>query len=87
MRIIFTDIGWNQTSAWAIKNFHRQGDEPDYEFGAFFRETKEQLSLLFDIFGNPFRSVAANPRWLTLKVIDLATAIYQDRLWDLMPIR
>jgi len=43
-------------------------------------------ALLRDIFGNPFRPVAVDPSWLTGNVISLATAIYDDRAFDRLPI-
>ena len=42
--------------------------------------------LLRDIFGNPFRPVAADPKWLTSAVVGLAQAIYEERAFDRMPI-
>lgn len=45
-------------------------------------EERAQVDLLRCIFGNPFRPVAADPRWLTSKAIDLARAIYDDRAFD-----
>ncbi len=39
-----------------------------------------------DIFGNPFRPITIDPRWLTSTVIDLATAIYDERAFDRMPV-
>ena len=42
--------------------------------------------LLRDIFGNPFRPVAAEPRWLTSDVVALARGIYDDRAFDRLPI-
>jgi hypothetical protein len=41
---------------------------------------------LRDIFGNPFRPVALDPRWLTSTVLDLGNVIYQERAFDRMPI-
>ncbi len=46
------------------------------EFGIQFR----------DVAGNPFRPVAADPAWLTPKVVAIATAIYADCAFDRMPI-
>jgi hypothetical protein len=46
----------------------------------------EQSRLLRDIFGNPFRPVAFDPRWRTADVTDLARAIYADRVFDRMPV-
>ena len=39
-----------------------------------------------DIFGNPFRPVTLDPRWLTETVVALAAGIYADRAIDRMPI-
>ena len=46
----------------------------------------EQAVLLRDIFGNPFRTVAADPVWLTTTVLQLAGCIYADRAFDRLPI-
>ena len=45
-----------------------------------------QAQLLRDIVGNPFRPVAADPRWLTPTVTALAAGIYADRAFDRMPV-
>jgi hypothetical protein len=42
--------------------------------------------LVRDIFGNPFRKITVDPRWLTLSVIDLSKAIYGERVGERMPI-
>jgi hypothetical protein len=42
--------------------------------------------LLRDIFGNPFRAVSTDPTWLTPTVVSLATAIYDERAFDRLPI-
>ena len=49
-------------------------------------EWRTQSRLLHDVFGNPFRTVSADPSWLTSDVLALATGIYQDRAFDRMPI-
>ena len=43
-------------------------------------------TLLRDIFGNRFRPVTLDPRWLTSSVLDLARAIYDERAFERMPI-
>ncbi|MBA4191722.1 MAG: hypothetical protein C0467_27395 [Planctomycetaceae bacterium] len=43
-------------------------------------------TLVWEIFGNPFDPVAANPIWLTSDVVALAIGIYNDRAFDRMPI-
>jgi hypothetical protein len=50
------------------------------------KERSVQASLARDIFGNPFRTVALNPNWLTSTVAGLAEGIYAERAFDRMPI-
>jgi len=42
-------------------------------------------TILRDIFGNPFRPITIDPRWLTSTVIDLARTIYDEKAFDRMP--
>ncbi len=42
--------------------------------------------LLRDIFGNPFHTITLDPRWQTSTVVDLAQAIYDEKVFDRMPI-
>jgi hypothetical protein len=72
--------------------------EEDYERNFLYaydfpelRETAAQLErtfpvLLRDIFGNPFRPVTLDPRWLTSSVLDLARVIYDERAFERMPV-
>ena len=39
-----------------------------------------------DIFGNPFRPVAFDPRWRTADTVALARGIYDDRAFDRLPL-
>jgi hypothetical protein len=39
-----------------------------------------------DLLGNPFRPVTLDPRWLSSTVIDLARTIYDERVFERMPI-
>lgn len=53
------------------------------------RERLSQVRLLFDIFGNPFHSIALDPTFLTWHdgtISKLALAIYEDRAFHHMPI-
>jgi len=59
----------------------RSPSEPDYE-----RERSAQSDLLRDIFGNPFRPVAADPSWLTSTVVELAHGVYAEKAFDRLPI-
>lgn len=45
-----------------------------------------RVKILRDIFGNPFRPVAFDPRWGTSDVVGLARAIYDDKAFERMPI-
>lgn len=49
-------------------------------------EVTIQRALLRDIFGNPFRAVTAEPSWLTPTVVSVATAIYDERAFDRLPV-
>jgi hypothetical protein len=49
-------------------------------------EATIQASLVRDIFGNPFRPVALDPRWQTETVVLLAQGIYADKAFDRIPI-
>jgi hypothetical protein len=49
-------------------------------------EEADQCHLIRDIFGNPFRPVTFDPRWLTSDVMGIARGIYEDRAFDRMPI-
>jgi hypothetical protein len=46
----------------------------------------EEAALLRDVFGNPFRSVAIDPEWLSSTVLTLASGIYEEKAFDRMPI-
>jgi hypothetical protein len=49
-------------------------------------EWQVQAHLLRDIFGNPFRSSAVAPSWLTSTVLALASQMYESRDFAPMPI-
>jgi hypothetical protein len=42
--------------------------------------------LIHCIFGNPFRPVTLDPRWLSSTVLDLARTIYDEKVFERMPI-
>jgi hypothetical protein len=50
------------------------------------RELTEQVKLVRDIFGNPFRPVAFDPEWRTSSAIALAGQMYESRDFAHMPI-
>jgi hypothetical protein len=45
----------------------------------------EQAAILRDLFGNPFRPVAFDPRWRTADAVGLARGIYDERAFDRLP--
>jgi hypothetical protein len=49
-------------------------------------EQQDQIILLRDIFGNPFRPVAFNPSWRTTDAVGVARAMYDARDFATMPI-
>jgi hypothetical protein len=66
--------------AWAAEDSELDWNE------AHAHETAAQITLVRDIFGNPFRPVALDPAWLTSDVLALARGIYEERAFDRMPI-
>ena len=60
-------------------------ERPDAEPTSFV-EGPSTADLARDIFGNPFRPVEIDPRWLTSNVVDLSRFIYDERAFDRMPI-
>ena len=49
-------------------------------------QRRQQAALVRDIFGNPFRPVAFDPRWRTADVMGLARAIYDEGAFDRLPL-
>ena len=49
-------------------------------------EEAVQCDLVRDVFGNPFRPVAFDPRWRSADVVALARGIYDERAFDRLPI-
>ena len=44
------------------------------------------VAVVRDIFGNPFRLVAFEPRWRTSDTVGVARGTYEDRAFERMPI-
>jgi hypothetical protein len=59
------------------------GDEHRAEIREIWRDG---MSLLKEISGNPFHTVAVDPAWLTSDVLLLARGIYDERAFDRVPI-
>lgn len=67
--------------------FAGKGAGIDPEAASAETQRHRALADLFrDIFGNPFRAVTIDRRWLTSTVVDLAGAIYEERQFGRMPI-
>jgi hypothetical protein len=69
-------VGAVNAIGWLGWEWYEEGEEAD-----------RQADLLCDVFGPlPFRPVRLDPRWRTPAVVVLATAIYDGRSWDDMPV-
>ena len=49
-------------------------------------QRRAQAALVREVFGNPFRPVAFDPRWRTTDVMGLARAIYDGAAFDRLPL-
>src|SRR5262249_42955897 len=49
-------------------------------------EQRQQIDLLRDVLGNPFRPVALDPSWLTAAVQAVAQVIYEERQFSDLPV-
>jgi hypothetical protein len=89
-RILHSDGPDWEEGAWKIRlAATRDTTDPVAWKAAHDAVDADQAALLHDIFGNPFRSVVANPTWLTWHdgtVRKIAQAIYDERPFDRMPI-
>jgi hypothetical protein len=72
-------IGWSREEAQSSKQMQAR-DRGEAE------EEREQADLLRDVFGNLFRPVTLDRRWLTPTVVALARGIYNDNAFDRLPI-
>jgi hypothetical protein len=80
---IDTELNWSVggLAFHAASMRHEESDHPERE-----AEERAQSDLVRDIFGNPFRPVAFDPRWWTADVVALARGIYEDRAFDRLPL-
>ncbi len=58
----------------------------DLDESKYQREINSHCDYIRDIFGNPFRPVTLDPRWQSSTVVDLARNIYDERVFERMPI-
>jgi hypothetical protein len=76
-------------AAWAVAHWLRRGDEDDADSGNCEAETRHQLHLAYDIFGNPFRPVALDPAcrpWREGTIVHMAQSIYSERRFQDLPM-
>jgi hypothetical protein len=71
------DVARAMEMALAVVEIRLDKDEAEY---------RALPVLIREIFGYPFRPVAANPAWLTPTVLQLARGIYESRDFSTMPI-
>lgn len=85
-RIVETvgDRGCWQTARLMITGLYGINEIERRDWGR--RVYKKARACVLDIFGNPFRPVTLDPRWLTSSVLDLANGIYEERAFERMPI-
>ncbi len=72
--------------AWLTRHaVVRDLEEPGYTTG-HDREAFPEMSLLYDIFGNPFTPVSFDCEWRTSTVVSLAKGMYESRDFCAMPV-
>jgi hypothetical protein len=83
-------VGWNGRLSTRLRPVEWQAAWPDFRDAMIAADGScyplVPIQMLRDIFGNPFRLVTLNPSWQTSNVTALATAIYDDRAFDRLPI-
>jgi hypothetical protein len=81
------DAGWgNSTSIADVDLAARTAKEWSAICGYPDTGRPQQSRLVYCIFGNPFRPLIFDSTWLTSNVVGLARAIYDERVFDRMPI-
>ncbi|MCI0701763.1 MAG: hypothetical protein L0241_11825 [Planctomycetia bacterium] len=72
--------------AEVIANEESEEPRSDLYQWAYLDEQEEQMKLLRDIFGNPFRAVDFSSEWRTDTALSLARQMYESREFSAMPI-
>jgi hypothetical protein len=76
-----TTLAWfSECAVWGMLNASEEG-EAAYQSGL-----ANQVPVLREVVGNPFRPVVVQPGWLTTNVTALAQAIYEQKAFDRLPI-
>jgi hypothetical protein len=84
--ILRPDFTWKDASGCVYQVAAKADSGPDSFDGCEAEVLVELAALARDIFGNPFRPVAFDPRWRTADAVGLARAIYEDRVFVRMPL-
>jgi hypothetical protein len=80
---------WSATKEAAWGDAFAAGVWAGFDQAGFIAAMVEQCDLLRDIIGNPFRPIAVEPGWLSWNdgtIPKLAQAIYEERMFDCLPI-
>jgi hypothetical protein len=86
LRGITGTVLWGLGSAWSTtRNAITAAIYPTWVF-TDHPDRKRHVSLLADLFGNPFRTLVVDPSWQTQPAIHIAEGIYTDRAFDRLPI-
>jgi hypothetical protein len=84
--LLYEDFGWHDAVVCIGQVLANAQSGPE-GFDGCDKEVETELAVLLrDIFGNPFRRVAFDPRWRTPDVMGLALGIYEDQAFDRMPL-
>jgi hypothetical protein len=79
-----TSVAASREAAVNLERWEETEGEPDEII--LVRETRAQVSVLQDIFGNPFRPVVFDPEWRTSTAVALTKQMYDSRDFSTMPI-
>ena len=84
------ELRWTSFGCWPVQKRSGIGRRYRNEQGADADSTENErrikAALINDIFGNRFCPVDIDPRWLSSTVFDLARTIYDERLFERLPI-
>lgn len=78
-------VDWISISSSTAVGYFQSGTT-SIEHNQMNAERAVQTRLLRDIFGNPFRTVAVDPSWLSSTAVAIAQGIYEEKAFDRLPI-
>ena len=95
---LLSDDAWEAATSAAgsaagdaeVAYYQQHKNERDFEIQLLGEQRRiafaSQAKALLDVIGNPFRPATVDPAWRTPTVVSVATAIYDDRAFDRLPI-